>query len=80
MKDYNDLSSAAKTIFTVADLFGDGGKSYNANFAARILKTLAECELAEETMIRGWVCKAIDVETILNVATELETSYDEMND
>lgn len=73
MKDYNDLSPAAKTIFTVADLFGDGGKSYNANFATTILRSLAVCGLQKETMIDGWVVKAIDVESILDVATELES-------
>jgi len=67
-----NLSPAAEVIFTIADLNGDGGKSHNASFAASILRTLTCAGLAKETMIDGWVCKAIDVETILDVAAELE--------
>lgn len=73
MTDYNNLSPSAKTMFVVADLFGDGGKSYNASFAATILRSLTECGLQKETMIGGWVVKAIDVESILDVAAELES-------
>ena len=67
------LSTAAEVVFTVADLFGEGGKSFNASFAATILRSLVQSGIDRETMIDGWVCKAIDVETILNVAAELES-------
>lgn len=67
------LSPAAEVVFTVADLFGEGGKSFNASFAATILRSLVQSGIDRETMIDGWVCKAIDVETILNVAAELES-------
>ena len=39
--NYETLSPEAQTIFTVADLFGDGGKRYNAEFAATILRSAA---------------------------------------
>ena len=68
----SELSPAAELIFTVADLFGEGGKSFNASFAACILRSLVQSGIDKETMIDGWVCKAIDVETILDVAAKLE--------
>lgn len=40
--------------------------------AAAVLRTLTCSGLTKETMIDGWVCKAIDVETILDIAAELE--------
>lgn len=35
------MSPKAQTIFVTADLFGDGGKRYNAEFAALILRSTA---------------------------------------
>lgn len=67
-----ELSPAAEVVFTVADLFGEGGKSFNASFAATILQSLVQSGIDRETMIDGWVCKAIDVESILDIASELE--------
>ena len=40
--DYSAISPEAQTIFAAADLFGDGGKRYNAEFAALILRSAAE--------------------------------------
>lgn len=37
MIPYEEMSEDAKRIFAAADLFGDGGKAYNADFAARII-------------------------------------------
>ena len=39
--DYAAMSPKAKTIFATADLFGEGGKRYNAEFAAIILRSAA---------------------------------------
>ena len=44
----------------------------NQSGIADVLRALTKCGLAKETMIDGWVCKAIDVETILDVVAELE--------
>ena len=42
LMDYETMSPDAKAIFVSADLFGDGGKRYNAEFAAVILRSAAE--------------------------------------
>lgn len=39
---------------------------------AAALRALVCTSLVEETMIQGWVCKAISCEDILNVSAELE--------
>jgi hypothetical protein len=36
------LSPQAQRVFITADLFGEGGKSFNAEFAALILDTASE--------------------------------------
>lgn len=43
MIPYERMSEDAKRIFVVADLFGDGGKAYNADFAAQII--IAMCSV-----------------------------------
>lgn len=40
--DYENMSPEARAIFYSADLFGEGGKRYNAEFAAIILRSAAE--------------------------------------
>jgi hypothetical protein len=42
MKNYEDMSPEAKRISESADLFGEGGKRHNAEFAAVILRSAAE--------------------------------------
>lgn len=65
MIEYEDMSLGAKRIFTTADLFGGGGKSYNAEFAARILYAaanhLGSCNASTE---------------LLAIAAELEGAND----
>jgi hypothetical protein len=40
MIPYEEMSEDAKRIFVTADLFGDGGKTYNAAFAAEIINAM----------------------------------------
>ena len=42
------LSPQAQRVFITADLFGEGGKSFNAEFAALIL------DAASELLYRDW--------------------------
>ena len=42
------LSTEAQRVFITADLFGQGGKSFNAEFAAHIL------DAASELLYRDW--------------------------
>ena len=42
MIPYELMSPAAQKVFTTADLFGCGGKVENANFAAMIIRSVAE--------------------------------------
>lgn len=42
------LSEDAYSVFITADLFGDGGKVYNAGFAAQILETAAHIISSQE--------------------------------
>ena len=39
--DYTAMSPEAQTVFATADLFGEGGKRYNAEFAAIVLRSAA---------------------------------------
>jgi hypothetical protein len=62
------LSPAAQIVM---DGWWNDTRSNQEGIAA-VLRALTKSGLDRETMIDGWVCKAIDVETILNLAAELE--------
>jgi hypothetical protein len=47
MVNYENMSHEAKVVFVTADLFGDGGKEYNASFAAIILRTITDLIVPE---------------------------------
>jgi hypothetical protein len=53
MIPYESMSPEAQKVFAAADLFGDGGKVSNANFAALILRSVAETIYHDWD---GWEC------------------------
>jgi hypothetical protein len=66
--DYATMSPEAKAIFVTADLFGNGGKWYNAEFAAAILRSTAN-------MLRNAYANEQDLghpgDLLLDIANEL---------
>jgi len=46
--NYEDMSPEAQAIFGTADLFGNGGKRYNSEFAAVILRAVADQVVPKE--------------------------------
>ena len=65
MIPYESMSSAAQKVFDTADLFGCGGKVENANFAALIIRSLAETICHDWD---GWEC----VDHLQALVNELE--------
>lgn len=67
----NTLSPKAQAIFETADLFGEGGKSFNAEFAAIILRSVVEnCSGADYD--GGKRVATILCADVISIANELE--------
>jgi hypothetical protein len=65
-----DLSPAAQAVLDAYsnDPFASSGESI-----AAALRALTRTTLVEEGNIRGWVCKAITAEDLLDIADELDS-------
>jgi hypothetical protein len=74
--NYEDMSPEAQAIFVAADLFGEGGKRYNAEFAAIILRSAARL-LREAYANEEYVDHADDF--LFGIANELDPEYSEGN-
>ena len=68
MTVHSQLSLSAQVVM---DAWWNNSGS-NQSGVADVLRALTKSGLDKETMIDGWVCKAIDVETILDIVAELE--------
>ena len=74
MVPYEAMSPEAQKVFHTADLFGCGGKVENANFAALILRSVAETIYHDWD---GWEC----VDHLQALANELQTANEsDLND
>jgi hypothetical protein len=66
------IEGYSEALCIPVDQFDTSMDCYSRKILASVLRALTCAGLSKETMIDGWVCKAIDVETILDVAAELE--------
>jgi len=65
MISYETMRPEAQKVFATADLFGCGGKAENANFAATIIRSVAETICHDWD---GWEC----VDHLQALANELQ--------